>query len=89
MANLQHLITALGKVQDAYAPYAPDPNDDPDATDDPNGDPDNDDGDPLDDPRSYSPNEDTDEDEDQESDFRRRKPIGMVMLLERLVVTCN
>jgi len=33
MANLQHLIAALGKVADAYAPDAPDPNDDPDDAD--------------------------------------------------------
>lgn len=39
MATQQHLIAALGKVQDAYAPYAPHPNDD---DSDLNGDPGND-----------------------------------------------
>jgi hypothetical protein len=86
MANLQHLIAALGKVADAYAPYAPDPNDDPDGTDDPNDDPANDDGDPLDDPRSYTdddddPNKDDDDDED---DFSKPKIFSTVMLLQKL-----
>jgi hypothetical protein len=72
-------MAALGKVADAYAP---DPNDDSDASDeDPDDDPGNDDGDPQDDSRSYDPDE---EDEDQESDFRKRKPLGTVMLLEHL-----
>jgi hypothetical protein len=92
MANLQHLIAALGKVADAYAPYAPDPNDDPDASDkDPNDNPGNDDGDPLDDPRSYSPDEDEadkenaeDKDGDDEDDFSRPKVFSTVMMLERL-----
>jgi hypothetical protein len=90
MANLQHLIAALGKVADAYGRYAPDPNDDPDASDkDPNDDPGNDDGDPLDDPRSYSPDEadkENAEDEDgtDEDDFSRPKVFSTVMLLERL-----
>jgi hypothetical protein len=42
---------------------------------------------PLDDPRSYYPDEadsENAEDEDEERDFRRRKPLGTVMLLERL-----
>jgi hypothetical protein len=86
MATIQHLIAALGKVADAYAPYAPDPNDDPDASDeDPNDDPDDADGDPLDDPRSYPDDDEPDQhDDDQESEFNRRKPLGTVMLLERL-----
>jgi hypothetical protein len=85
MANLQHLIAALGKVADAYAP---DPNDDPDASDkDPEDDPGNDDGDPLDDPRSYSPDEDEadrenaeDKDGDDEDDFSKPKVFSTVML---------
>jgi hypothetical protein len=92
MANLQHLIAALGKVADAYAPYASDPNDDPDASDkDPNDDPGNDDGDPLDDPRSYSPDDDEgdkenaeDKDGDDEDDFSRPKIFSTVMLLKKL-----
>jgi hypothetical protein len=84
MADLQHLIAALGKVADAYAPYAPDPNDDPDETNDPLDDPGDDDGDPLDDPKSYYPDEKDDQNENEESDFRRRKPLGMVLLLQRL-----
>jgi hypothetical protein len=87
MANLQHLIVALGKVADAYAP---DPNDDPDASDkDPEDDPGNDDGDPLDDPRSYSPDDDEadrenaeDKDGDDEDDFSRPKIFSTVMLLQ-------
>jgi hypothetical protein len=87
MANLQHLIAALGKVADAYAPYAPEPNDDDsDLNDDDSG---SDDGDPNDGPRSYDPADDeadkeNAEDEDQESDFRRRKALGTVMLLHKL-----
>jgi hypothetical protein len=89
MANLQHLIVALGKVADAYAP---DPNDDPDASDkDPEDDPGNDDGDPLDNPRSYSPDDDEadrenaeDKDGDDEDDFSRPKIFSTVMLLNKL-----
>jgi hypothetical protein len=100
MANIQHLIAALGKVADAYAPYARDPNDDPDSRDDPNDDPDdsdkdpnddpgNDDGDPLDDPRSYpddddDPDKDDEDDEDDEDDFSKPPVFNTVMLLERL-----
>lgn len=86
MANLQHLMAALGKVADAYAPYAPDPNDDPDETDDPNDDPGNDDGDPNDDPRSY-PDDDDDpnkDDDDDEDDFSKPKIFSTVMLLQKL-----
>jgi hypothetical protein len=86
MANLQHLIAALGKVADAYAPYAPDPNDDDDDAGDPNDDPGNDDGDPLDDPRSYPDDDeapDKDE-EDDEDDFSRPKIFSTVMLLNKL-----
>jgi hypothetical protein len=89
MGNLQHLIAALGKVQDAYAPYAPDPNDDDsDLNDD---DPGNDDGDPLDDPRSYSPDNDEadsenaeDKDGTDEGDFSKPRIFSTVMLLRRL-----
>jgi hypothetical protein len=92
MANLQHLIAALGKVADAYAPYAPDPNDDPDASDkDPEDDPGNDEGDPLDDPRSYTPDDDEadkenaeDKDGTDEDDFSKPKVFSTVMLLQRL-----
>jgi hypothetical protein len=89
MANIQHLIAALGEVADAYAP---DPNDDPDASDkDPEDDPGSDDGDPLDDPRSYSPDDDEadrenaeDKDGTDEDDFSKPKVFSTVMLLNRL-----
>jgi hypothetical protein len=91
MANLQHLIAALGKVADAYAPYAPDPNDDPDASDkDPNDDPADDGGDPNDDPRSYYPDDEADKenaedkDGDDEDDFSKPKIFSTVMLLNKL-----
>jgi hypothetical protein len=86
MATLQHLIAALGKVADAYAPYAPDPNNsDSDLNDD---DPD-DDGDHNDGLGSYYPADDeadkeNADDDDQESDFRRRKALGTMMLLQKL-----
>jgi hypothetical protein len=73
---MHHLIAALGKVADAYAPYAPDPNDDDsDLNDD---DPGNVDDDPLDDPRSYP------DDDDDENDFSKAKISSMVMLLQKL-----
>jgi len=69
-------MAALGKVADAYAPYAPDPNDDDsDLNDD---DPGNVDDDPLDDPRSYP------DDDDDENDFSKAKISSMVMLLQKL-----
>jgi hypothetical protein len=87
MANINHLLAAVGKVADAYAPYAPDPNDNDSLLND--NDPGSDDGDLNDDPRRYDPANDEAaeehaEDEDQESDFRRRKPLGTVMLLQKL-----
>src|ERR1700730_13197755 len=92
MANLQHLIAALGKVADAYAPYAPDPNDDPDASDkDPNDDPADDGGDPNDDSRNYSPDDDEadkenaeDKDGEDEDDFSKPKIFSTVTLLNKL-----
>jgi hypothetical protein len=79
--KLNNLLAALREV----AADTPDPNDDD--SDWHEDDPGDDGGDPNDDPRSYYPDEtDTDdaEDQDQESDFRRRKPLGTVMLLQRL-----
>jgi hypothetical protein len=91
MATIQHLIAALGKVADAYAPYAPDANDDPDASDkDPNDDPADDGGDPNDDPRSYYPDNEADKEDaadkdgDDEDDFSRPKVFSTVMLLNKL-----
>ena len=92
MANLQNLIAALGKVADAYAPYAPDPNDDPDASDkDPNDDPADDGGDPNDDSRNYSPDDDEadkenaeDKDGEDEDDFSKPKIFSTVTLLNKL-----
>jgi hypothetical protein len=84
MANIQHLIAALGQVANAYAPYAPDPNDD---DSDLNGDdPGNDAGNPNDDPRSYPDHDDdpNNHDDDDEDDFSRPKPFRTLMLLARL-----
>jgi hypothetical protein len=80
--KLNNLLAALREV----AADTPDPNDDDSDwnEDDPAADGDTD---PLDDSGSYYPDAtDTEdaEDQDQESDFRRRAPIGTVMLLQRL-----
>jgi hypothetical protein len=78
--KLNNLLAALREV----AADTPDPNDDD--SDWNEDDPAADGGDPNDDPRSYYPDAtDTDNaEEDEESDFRRRKPLGTVMLLHKL-----
>lgn len=74
--EIDNLLAALREV----AANQPDPNDD---------DSDWNEDDPADDndTRSYDPDEadeENAEDQDQESDFRRRKPLGTVMLLAKL-----